>query len=120
MLGKMCTTPGAGFRILIRPTSNYGGKSMAANKVNIVFHAGLDAYHFRKAREEFSEKDHLNAIADQLYAAGKYPTYSAAMAAATGVYDYSVALEEGHLIHRAARHSLEGKEHREAPGELKA
>lgn len=93
---------------------------MSTNKVNIVYHAGLDAYHFVKTRDEVSEKDHLNAIADQMYATGKYPTYTAAMAAATGVYDYQVALTEGHLINRAARHALQGKEQCEAPGQLKA
>lgn len=74
---------------------------------NIVFTAGLDAYHFNKARAEFSEKDHLNAIADRIYQTKKYDSYSAAMGAAIVIYDYQVMLAEGVQVNRDARKELQ-------------
>lgn len=79
---------------------------MSKKQISIVFHAGKDAWHFERARAQVPEKEHLAAIADEMYRTGKYNSYSAAMAAATGVYDYQVSLGEGHLINRAARQAL--------------
>jgi hypothetical protein len=76
-------------------------------KLNIVFHAGKDVYHFAIAEQRYSEREHLNAIADEMFKTGKYPNYSAAMAAATGVYDYCKGLSEGNLINRQARLALD-------------
>lgn len=82
---------------------------MPMKQLNIVMHAGKDAYHFEKARTKFSEKDHLSAIAEEMYQTGKYSSYTAAMSAATGVYDYQIGLAEGNLINRAARMALRAK-----------
>jgi hypothetical protein len=75
--------------------------------LNIVMHAGKDAYHFARAKDEFDEKDHLLAIAAELYKTEKYPNYPTAMAAAVGIYDYHSGLLIGELINRSARMSLQ-------------
>lgn len=80
---------------------------MPRTQLNIVFHAGKDAYHFSIAQRKYPEREHLNAIADEMFKTGKYPTYSAAMAAATGAYDYCKGLSKGALINRQAHVKLD-------------
>lgn len=74
---------------------------------NIIFSAGLDAYHCLAARQDHDEKSLVMAIADQFHDCGSFPSYSAAVVAAAGVLQYQAMLATGKLMLRQARLNLD-------------
>ena len=75
--------------------------------VNIVWAAGNEGYHIKRAMEDFPEPDVLGAVAEQVQNAGMTSTYTEAMRRAVEIVEYHRAVQKGAKICKQAHVQLQ-------------
>lgn len=63
--------------------------------MNIVWNGGKDAYHMKRARDQYEEADYLHSLASVIQQDKPEASYAESMRVALAVNDYAVSVSEG-------------------------